>query len=89
MEKNVFAEKEVFEELKNNFVLAQLFTDGGEGWEEKQKLQIDRFHTIALPFYVVLSPQDEVLAKRTGMLSKKEFLKFLNQGKISIKERYQ
>jgi len=83
MEKNVFAEEEVFEKLKNNFVLAQLFTDGGDGWEDKQKLQIDRFHTIALPFYVILSPQDNVLAKKTGMLSKKEFLAFLSQGKTN------
>jgi len=85
MEKNVFAETSVFASLRDDFVLAQLYTDGGEGYEANQKLQIERFNTIALPYYVILSPENAVLAKHAGISTPKEFLKFLKQAEASSK----
>ncbi|MGK5093217.1 cytochrome c biogenesis protein CcdA [Deltaproteobacteria bacterium TL4] len=79
MEKNAFADNSVFDLLKNNFILVQLYTDGGEGYENNQKLQVERFGTFALPFYVVLSPNNAVLAKRAGISSPETFLQFLTQ----------
>ncbi len=39
--------------FRREFILVQLYTDGGENAESNQKLQIDRFQTVALPLYVV------------------------------------
>jgi len=80
MEKNVFAEKSVYASLKSNFILVQLYTDGGEGYEANQKLQVERFRTIALPYYVILSPENAVLAKHAGISTPLEFLDFLKKG---------
>jgi len=79
MEKNVFVERRVYEALRDRFVLVQLYTDGGPNGDANQQLQIDRFRTIALPFYVVLGPDDSLLAKQAGISqSPAEFLVFLN-----------
>ena len=78
METNIFVEPEV-QSLFDEFVLVQLFTDGGPNYRENQKMEIDRFGTAALPFYVVLSPANEELARFHGMdpdVSK--FIGFLN-----------
>ena len=78
METNIFVNPEV-QLLFDEFVLVQLFTDGGPNYRENQKMEIDRFGTAALPFYVVLSPANEELARFHGMdpdVSK--FIGFLN-----------
>ncbi|MBF0240040.1 MAG: thioredoxin family protein, partial [SAR324 cluster bacterium] len=84
MEKNVFAAPLVFEMLRENFILVQLYTDGGEGYEENQQLQMNRFNTIALPFYVILSPDNAVLGKHAGIYSPEAFLLFLQNAKDAI-----
>ena len=52
MEKNIFVKDEV-KELFDNFILVKLYTDGGEHAAEYQQMEIDRYGTSALPFYVV------------------------------------
>ena len=84
MEKNVFAETSVYEVLRDKFILVQLYTDGGEGYESNQKLQVERFKTVALPFYVILSPENAVLGKRAGISSPQEFLQFLSRTRKNI-----
>ncbi|MFH2131316.1 MAG: cytochrome c biogenesis protein CcdA, partial [bacterium] len=66
MEKNTFSHPDVHGRFKNRFNLVRLYTDGGDNYLENQNLQVDRFKTIALPFYVILSPDDQVLAKTSG-----------------------
>jgi len=83
METNVFVDLEV-KKLFEEFVLVQLFTDGGPNFRENQQMEIERFGTAALPFYVVLSPNNKELSRFHGMdpdISK--FVKFL---KDSLKE---
>ena len=81
MERNVFAERSVFDTFREKFILVQLYTDGGENAERNQALQIDRFRTMALPYYVILNPQNEVLAKHAGITSTPaEFLTWLTRG---------
>lgn len=81
MEKKIFAAREVFKTFRNEFVLVQLFTDGGPHAEANQTLQVERFRTLALPYYVILSPDNAVLAKHAGIVpTPPEFLKFLAQG---------
>ena len=66
METNIFVEPEV-QSLFKEFILVQLFTDGGPNYRENQKMEIDRFGTAALPFYVVLNPANEELTRFHGM----------------------
>lgn len=81
MEKEVFARKPVLAALRDRFVLAQLYTDGGPHAEENQRVQIERFRTLALPYYVVLSPDNAVLATHAGIMADHaEFLDWLTGG---------
>lgn len=88
MEKNIFASDTVYETFKNKFVLVQLYTDGGENAEANQTLQIERFRTIALPYYVILAPDNSVLAKHAGIMPKPaDFLAWLNQGRALLAQQ--
>ena len=79
MEVNIFEEEEV-KLLFDNFVLTKLYTDGNEDNHKiNQELEISRFGTAALPFYVVLSPNDKKIATFPGMdPNKQNFINFLN-----------
>ena len=80
MESNIFPKEEVKERFKD-FVLVRLYTDGGNNYREKQQYEIDRFGTAALPYYVILSPEDDVINTFPGMTRNlDEFLKFLDKG---------
>lgn len=80
MESNVFTDKDViarFEEM----VLVHLYTDGGPNYRENQQYEIDRFGTAALPFYVILSPENKELARFPGMSRNLDnFIDFLDKG---------
>ena len=79
MEKNIFSHPDVIELFRNKFMLVQLFTDGGEKAAENQEMQISRFQTVALPLYVILDENDNVLVKHAGIIEPAEnFLQFLN-----------
>ncbi len=78
MEQNVLARKDVHGRLAGDYVPARLFTDGGQNAAANIKLQIDRFNTVALPFYVILSPDGKPLKRFSGISRKpKQFLDFL------------
>ena len=49
-------------------MLVQLFTDGGDKAAENRQIQISRFQTVALPLYVILDANDNVLAKHAGIM---------------------
>jgi thiol:disulfide interchange protein DsbD len=85
MEKRIFAAQPVFEAFRDGFVLVQLYTDGGEHAEENQRLQVERFRTLALPYYVVLSPDNAVLARHAGIVpTPGEFLELLQRGRRQL-----
>ena len=80
METNIFTLKDV-EDRFNELILVHLYTAGGENHKEYQRYEIERFGTAALPYYVILSPQDEVLATFPGLTRDvNEFLDFLDKG---------
>jgi len=86
MEKKVFAARPVYDVFRQDFVLAQLYTDGGEHAEENQSLQVERFRTLALPYYVILSPENAVLAKYAGITpTPGDFMRILDQGRSQMK----
>ena len=80
MEANTFTKTEVKHRF-GEMILVQLYTDGGPNHRENQQYEIDRFGTAALPFYVILSPNDDVITTFPGMTrSLDDFLDFLDKG---------
>jgi thiol:disulfide interchange protein DsbD len=80
MEANIFTKSEVVERFKE-FVLLRLYTDGGENFRQKQAFATERFGTAALPFYAVLTPLGDEIARFPGMTRDvTEFTAFLDQG---------
>lgn len=81
MESNIFPRTAV-RELFAQYVLVRLYTDGGGPEHEANlKFERDRFGTIALPLYALVSPQDEILATFPGLTrSEDEFVAFLASG---------
>lgn len=81
MEKNMFTLPEI-SELMNEYILVRLYTDGRDSIHKvNRKMQVDRFRTIALPYYAIINPADSVLGTFDGMTRKTEkFASFLEQG---------
>jgi thiol:disulfide interchange protein DsbD len=80
MEVNVFIKPEIKERFAK-MTLVQLYTDGGPNHKQNQEYEIDRFGTAALPFYVILSPENEVISTFPGMTRKlDDFIDFLDSG---------
>ena len=80
MEINIFEQKEVVE-LFDEFILVKLYTDGREEKHKRyRELEINRFKTSALPYYVVLNQDDEEISKFPGYNTDVElFKKFLDE----------
>jgi thiol:disulfide interchange protein len=78
MESNVFTRESVRDALEP-YVLVRLYTDGeGEIYENNQRLQEERFGTVALPLYAVLDPSGEPRDTFVGVARKSEnFVAFL------------
>ena len=70
------------------FVLTKLYTDGREDIHRKNReLEINRFGTAALPFYVILSYDDKVIDTFPGMDPNKEnFINFLSKAYSKLYE---
>ncbi|MBT3934864.1 MAG: DUF255 domain-containing protein [Bacteroidetes bacterium] len=80
MEMNVFEDNRVVKKFKD-FITVRLFTDGGDNYKENRQMEVDRFGTAALPFYVILSPNNEEITRFHGMdPNVNKFLEFLEKG---------
>ena len=81
MESNVFPQADV-QSLFESYVLVRLYTDGTKPehtWN--QNFERERFGTIALPFYALLSPNEETLGTFPGLTrDRSEFVRFLKDG---------
>jgi len=78
MKSNMFPRPEIAAAL-NDFVLLELYTDGTDAASERnQKMLMDRFQTVAIPFYAILEPDGRLLASFAGLTrNPDEFLAFL------------
>jgi hypothetical protein len=85
MESQVFSRREV-KGLFEEFVLARLYTDDGTPLNDSNQLmQENRFNTIALPYYVVLSPDDEPLGTFPGYTRDvQSFISFLVKNRSNV-----
>lgn len=66
MKANMFPRPEIAPLMKD-FVLVDLYTDGTDAAsEENAKMEEERYKTVSLPFYVILDPDEHVLATFPG-----------------------
>lgn len=80
MESNVFPLAEVREQF-DKMKLVQLYTDGGAQAQDNQQLQFSLTGNVALPTYVILDPNTElVIAQELGYVDKEKFISFLKKG---------
>jgi len=79
METNIFARPRV-QQLLRRFVLVRLYTDSGPHHLENQQLQEERFGSVALPLYVIVSPAGEELARAPYTPREEDFVRFLREG---------
>ncbi len=80
MEANMFTKAEVRKELEK-FVRVRLYTDGeGEPYQGFQRMQEQRFGTVALPLYAIVTASDETVATFAGLTrDQNEYLAFLRK----------
>ena len=81
MKANMFPRPEITAALKD-YVLVELYTDGTDAAsDENQKVQLEKFKTIAIPYYAILDPDENVIATFANQTSNAaEFLAFLQKG---------
>ena len=62
----MFTRAELAQELEN-LVLVELYTDGAdEASQANQQLQLERFETVAIPYYAIIEPNGTVIAEFPG-----------------------
>ena len=85
MEANMFPKPEVHSELEK-FVTVRLYTDGtGEVYQKQQKMQQEKFGTVALPLYAIVRPDGRSVATFAGLTrSPAEFISFLRHGQSAL-----
>ncbi len=75
MEATVFKRQDV-NQILEKFVLARLYTDNGTPLNDTNRdIEENRFNTIALPYYVIVSPDDKPLATFPGFTRNAEDFK--------------
>lgn len=81
MEANMFPRAEV-RTLLGEYVRVRLYTDGrGAVYEQQQRMQQEMFGTVALPYYVIVTPAGRPLATFLGMTRDEgDFARFLAAG---------
>ena len=81
MEANMFPRAEITKEMER-FVRVRLYTDGqGELYRTQQKLELDKFGTVALPYYAIVDSEGNTKSQFLGMTrSSDEYLTFLRVG---------
>jgi thiol:disulfide interchange protein len=79
MEATVFSRQDV-KQMFQKFVLARLYTDNDTPLNDSNRdMEENRFNTIALPFYVIVSPDDKPLSTFPGFTRDvQSFKDFLN-----------
>lgn len=80
MESNMFPREEVRRAM-SKFVLVRLYTDGeGDLFQKQQRLQQEKYKTVALPFYAVEGPDGSPLATFPGLTrDPAQFVAFLQR----------
>ena len=82
MKANMFTRPPIAEALAG-LILVELYTDGAdERSQANQQMQLDRFGTVAIPYYAIIRPDESVIAEFPGRTrDTEEFLQFLHFGR--------
>lgn len=85
MKANMFPRPEIQEAL-SRFVLVELYTDGtDEASMVNQELQEKKFSTVAIPYYAILTPDEQVVATFPSLTrNPQEFLRFLQNAGTAV-----
>jgi len=88
MKANMFPRPEIAPLMKD-FVLVDLYTDGADAAsEENAKMEEERYKTVSLPFYVILDPDEHVIATFPGSTRDVQlfagFLKSKSTGSLTV-----
>ncbi len=80
MKANMFTRPEIAGALRN-FVLVELYTDGeDDASSSNQKFELSKFSTIAIPYYAILDPDENVVATFPSLTrDPAEYLAFLQK----------
>ncbi len=89
MKANMFPRPAVAEAL-NDFVLVDLYIDGGDASSERfQQMEQDRFNLVSMPFYVLMDANENVIATFGGSTrNEAEFLAFLETRTSQVAEYF-
>jgi thiol:disulfide interchange protein len=79
MEKTMFPRPEVAK-LMGEYVLVELYTDDPDTGKKWQAYQAKNFNTVTLPFYAIVTPDEEFIAKAEYTRDEALFVNFLKQG---------
>ena len=81
MKANMFTRPEIAAALVG-LVLLELYTDGANDVSKaSQQMQLDRYGTVAIPYYAIIRPDESVMAEFAGRTrDTEEFLQFLTSG---------
>lgn len=80
MEANTFPKEKVAEKM-NRMIKVRLYTDRRKEPElSNRKIQIEKFGTIELPFYVIISPDGSIVGTKTFTRDTEGFIDFLQKG---------
>ena len=84
MKANMFTRTEIAGVL-DGLVLLELYTDGVDDASlANQKLQLDRFGTVAIPYYAIVRPDETIAAEFPGRTRDvEEFRRFLSAGPLT------
>jgi thiol:disulfide interchange protein DsbD len=85
MEVNMFTKAAIKEEL-TNYVRVRLYTDGeGQPYEGFQRMQEEKFGTVALPLYAVVNGDGNPIITFSGLTrDQAEFVSFLKAGQAQF-----
>ena len=85
VEANLFKRDDI-RALMNQYVLVRLYTDRRvESNKRNRQMQIDRFKTIDLPFYVLMTPDDKPISETLFTRDAELFKSFLRRGIKAVK----
>jgi len=80
MERTVFTKPEIIS-LMNKMVKVKLITDiKSEPYLTNKKMQLEKFNSVGLPLYVIMSPDEKVIAMKEYTPDATEFAEFLKKG---------
>ncbi len=80
MESKMFTKSKV-SNLLDKYVKVKLFTDRPqEPYKSNKKMQMQRFNSIELPLYVILTPDEKLIATKAFTRDEQEFIEFLQKG---------